>query len=210
MRRAPRGNKQLVAARPSTGRFFQSLGWALALALRLDGQLGGSFFRLPPLADPLAIAAALPATALAAIFRLPPGLSGTPRPPPPGRLLTRRTAIPCLRTARLKPPLAPLQQATTPPRPPARGLPSTRSSIMLKKTQGSVNSRRSSLGEETLSSPRHLIPTALSLGFPPLQLNCPRPWPPLPRRPATATDHRRPPRLPAGEMAQSPAAANSC
>ena len=93
------------------------------------------------------------------------------RPPPLGCLLTRRTAIPRLRTARLKELLAPLQQTAPPPRPPARGLPSTRSSIMLKKTQGSVNSRRSSLGEEPLSSPRHLIPTALSLGLPPLQAN---------------------------------------
>jgi hypothetical protein len=206
MRRAPRGNKQLVAARTSTGRFFQSLRWALALARRLDGRLG-DFFRLPSLANPLAIPAALPATTPPATVRLPPGPAGTPRPPPFGRLLARRPTIPRLRTARHKGPLAALQKTATRPRPPAGGLPSTRSSIMLKKTQGSVNSRRSSLGEESHSSPRHFIPKALSLGLPPLQTTHPHPWPPLSRRPA-ATDHRRPPRLPAGELAQPPAAAN--
>src|SRR3990172_8837719 len=84
----------------------------------------------------LAISATLPTTALAATFRLPPGPAGTPTPPPPGFLLTRRTAVPRLGMPGLKEPLAPLQQAAAPPRPPARALPRRRSSFMLKKTQG--------------------------------------------------------------------------
>jgi hypothetical protein len=180
MRTARRRNEQLVAPRSGTRRSFQIVGWALALAL--GGLLGLAPLRLTSLANPLPIPATLLPAALAATVRLPPGLAGTPGPPPLGCLLTRRTAIPRLRAARHKGLLAPLQQTATPPRPPARGLPSTRSSIMLKKTQGSVNSRRSSLGEEPLSSPRHLIPKALSLGLPPLQTSHPRPRPPLGER----------------------------
>ena len=205
MRAAPRGNKQLVAARPGTGRFFQSPGWALTLALGLGGLFSGC--RLPSLAHSLPIATTLAATALPARFRLPPGLSGAPSTPPPCRLLTPPTAIPCLRTAGLKELLASLQQAATPPRLPARALPRTRFSIMLKRTQGSVNSRRSSLGEEPNSSPRHLTRTALSLDLPPHQSSRARRWPPHRRRP-TAANHRRPSAQLAGEMAQSPAAAN--
>ena len=75
MRTAPCGNKQLVAARPGTGRFFQSRGWALTLALGLGGLFRNGRCRLPPLTHPLAIPATLAATALAAAFRLPPGLA---------------------------------------------------------------------------------------------------------------------------------------
>jgi hypothetical protein len=49
--------------------------------------------------------------------------------------------------------------------------------------------------------------TALSFGRP-LQANCLRIRPPLARHPA-ATNHRRPDVSPAGEMVQSPAAANT-
>ena len=96
MRRAPRGNEQLVAARTGTRRFFRSVGWALTLALRLGGFLGCGLLRLPPLADPLPIAATLLTAALPATLRLPPGLVGTPTPPTVRRILTRRTAIPRL------------------------------------------------------------------------------------------------------------------
>jgi hypothetical protein len=185
MRAAPRGNKQLVAARPGTGRFFQTLGWALTLALARGGLFNGC--RVPPLTYPLPIPATLAATALPAPFRLPPGLAGTPSTPSSCRLLTPPTAIPRLRPSGLKELLASLQQAATPPRPPTRALPRTRSSIMLKRTQGSANSRRSSLGEEPHSSPRRFMPATLSLGLPPFQANHPCPWPPLPRRPAPPT-----------------------
>ncbi len=86
----------------------------------------------------VALSATLPTTALAAAFRPPPGPAATPTPPPLGRLLTRLTAIPRLRIPRLKEPLAPIQQATAPPRPWAKALSRKRSSIMLKKTQGSA------------------------------------------------------------------------
>jgi hypothetical protein len=207
MRATPCGNKQLVAAWPGTGRFFQTFGWALTLALDLGGLFRNGRCRLPPLLHPLAIPATLAATTLATAFRLPPCLGGTPSTPPPCRLPTRRAAIPRLRTAGLKELLASLQQAATPPRPPTRALPRTSLSIMLKRTQGSVNSRRSSLGEEPHSSPRHLIRTALSLGLPPHQSSGARPWPPHPRRLAAAS-HRRPSLPLVGGMVQSPVAAN--
>ena len=190
MRTSPRGNKQLVATRPGTGRFFQSRRWAMALALGQGCLFSGC--RVPPLAHPLPIAATLAATALAAFFRLPPGLGGTPSTPPPCRLLAPPTAIPRLRSPGLKELLASLQQAAPPPRPPTRALPRTRSSIMLKRTQGSANSRRSSLGEEPHSSPRRFMTATLSLGLPPFQANHPCTWPPLPRRPAPPTTADRP------------------
>lgn len=208
MRATPRGNKQLVAARPGTRRFFQSRGWALTLALGLGGIFRSAHCRLPPLLDPLPIPATLAPTALPARFRLPPALARTPSTPPLCRPLTPRTAISCLRTVGLKELLASLQQAATPPRRSRRALPRTRLSIMLKRIQGSVNSRRSSLGEESPSSPRHLKPKALSLGLPPHQSSGLCPWPPHHRR-STASNHRRPSAPLAGEMAQIPAAANT-
>ena len=123
MRAAPGGNKQLVAARPSTGSFFQSLGWALTLALRLGGLCGSSLLRLPPLAHPLTIPATLLPTALAAAVRLPPGLAGTPMPPTIRCILTRRTAIPRLGIFGLEELLAAFQQAATLPRRLAGALP---------------------------------------------------------------------------------------
>lgn len=207
MRTTQRGNEQLVAARPGTGTVFRSLGWALTLARRrcLSGR---RLFRLLPLTHPFSIPATLLATALAAAVRLSPGPTGSPRTPTVGGLLARRTAIPRLWAVGLEELLAALQQAAATPRPTTRALPPTRSSIMLKRTQGRANSRRSSLGEETLSSPGRLIPAALSLGHPLLQANWPRPRPPL-RRPSAATDDRRPPPSLVGEMAQFLAAANT-
>ena len=107
--RAPScGNEQLVAARTGTRRFFRSGGWALTLALRLRGFLDYGLLGLPPLADALPIAATLLTAALPATLRLPPGLAGTPMPPPICRPLTRWTAIPRLRPLWLKEPLASL------------------------------------------------------------------------------------------------------
>jgi len=76
---------------------------------------------------------------------LSPGLAGTPMPPVVCGLLTCRTAIPRLRPPRLKEQFAPLQQAAAPPRPPARALLPTRSSITMKLTQGSGNSHKMEL-----------------------------------------------------------------
>lgn len=171
MRAAPPGSEQLVATRPGTGRFLRRVGWALTLARRRRCRDDRRRFRRTPLAHPFSIPAALLATALTARFRLPPSLAGTPRTPAVGRLLACRTAIPRLRAVGLKELLAALQQAAPPSRPSTRALPPTRSLIMIKRTQGSANSRRSSLGEETPSSPGHLIPAALSLGLPLLQAN---------------------------------------
>jgi len=77
---------------------------------------GGNPLCFPSLAHPLAIAATLLTTALAATFRLPPGPARSPPPPPPRRPLTLRTAIPRLRPLRLEELLAPLQQTATLPR----------------------------------------------------------------------------------------------
>jgi hypothetical protein len=199
MRTARRRNEQLVAPWPGTGRFFHNLGWALALARRLAGRPAGSLLRLPPLVHPLAIPAALSATTLAATVRLPPRLTGTPGPPPSGRLLACRPAIPGLRPPRLKELLAPLQQTAAPPRPPTRALPRKRSSIKLKRTQGRANSQRSSPGEEIPSSPGHLTPAASSLGLPAHQANRLPPWPPHSGRHTPPAADRPPvgrPRLP--------------
>ena len=106
MRGPSRTSEQLVAARSRAGKFFRSIGWALALGLRLGGLLDGSLLRLTPLADPLAIPATLVTAALPATFRLPPSLPCTPTSPTPGFLLTRRTAIPRLGIPGLKEPLA--------------------------------------------------------------------------------------------------------
>jgi len=107
----------------------------------------------------------------------------------------------------LKEPLAAFEQAPPPPRRPAGALPRRRSSIMLKKTQGSDNSRRSRPGEDLCSSPGHLIPPPYPSAAL-FQANCRPIRPPLPRRPA-AIRHRRPGGSLAGEMVQSPAAANT-
>lgn len=192
MRRTPRGNEQIVAPRPGTGRFFPSLGWALTLALGLDPLLRSGLLRLTPPAHPFAIPATLLAATLPAPFRLPPRLARAPTPPAIGRLLTRRTAIPRLRVPGPEELPATLQQAATASRPPRRALPRKRSSIMLKRTQGSVNSQRSSPGE-VRSSPGRLIPAALSLGLPPLQTNRPPPRPPPPTRRPPVGRHRPPP-----------------
>lgn len=88
-------------------------------------------------------------------------------------------------------PLAALQQAAAAAWLSTRALLWTRSSIILKKTQGSLYSRRSRLGEEPYSSPRQLISTALSLGLTPLQTNHPHSPPPLPPPSPTATNHWR-------------------
>lgn len=142
MRTAPRRREQRVAARSGTGRFFPSVGWAVALALGLGGLFIDRLLRLPPLPHPLAIAATLLTAAFPAAVRLPPGLAGTPMPPPFRGPLTRRTAIPRLWPSGLEELLAAFQQAATPPRPPTRALPPRRSPIMLKLTQGSANSRK--------------------------------------------------------------------
>jgi hypothetical protein len=190
MRRARRGNEQLVAARTGTGRLFRNLGWALTLALGLGGLLGGllggSLFRLPTLANSLSIPATLLAAALATTLRLPPRLTGTPMPPPIRRPLTCRTAIPRLRPPGLKKPFAAFHQAAAPPRPPAVALPRTRSSIVMELTQGSDNSRRSSPGEEPLLLSRTPCIRCLILRLPLPQSNDSRPWPPLLRRSAAA------------------------
>ena len=175
MRAAPRGNKQLVAARTGTGRFFQSR------RLGADPRAGpGRFLQQRPLPPPAARAPAGDTGNSAGDDtrgRLPSSArSGRhAKPPPLCRLLTPPTAIPRLGIVGLEELLAAFQQAATPPRPPTRALPRRRSSIMLKRTQGSANSRRSSLGEEPHSSPRRLIPAALSLGLPPHQANHPAP-----------------------------------
>lgn len=88
-------------------------------------------------------------------------------------------------------PLAALQQAAAAAWLSTRALLWTRSSIILKKTQGSLYSQRSRLGEEPYSSPRQLISTALSLGLTPLQTNHPHSPPPLPPPSPTATNHWR-------------------
>ena len=120
---SPRGNEQLVTAWTGTRRFFRSLGWALTLALGLGGPLDARLLRLPPLANPLAIATTLLATALLAVLRLPPGLVGMPMPPAVGCILTRRTAIPRLAILGLEGLLAAFQQTAAPPRPSTRALP---------------------------------------------------------------------------------------
>ena len=123
MRAAPRGNEQLVTARPGTRRFFRSVGWALTLALGLGGLLGSGLLRLSPLADPLPVAATLLTAALPALLRLPPGLVGTPMPPTVRCILTRRTAIPRLGILGLEELLAAFQQAAPLPWPSTRALP---------------------------------------------------------------------------------------
>jgi hypothetical protein len=147
VRAPPRRSEQLVAARTSAGKFFQSIGWALALALPLGGLLAGSLLRLAPLAHPPAIPTTLPAAALPPTFRLPPSPAGTPPPPSPGFLLTCRTAVPRLRMPGLKELLAAFEQTPPSSRRPTGALPRRRSSIMLKRAQGSCRSRRSRLGE---------------------------------------------------------------
>ena len=123
MRTTPRGHEQLVAARTGTGRFFRIVGWALTLALGLGGLLGRGLLRLPPLADPLPIAATLLTAALPAMLRLPPDLVGMPMPPAVRCILTRRTAIPRLGILGLEELLAAFQQAAPPPWPPTGALP---------------------------------------------------------------------------------------
>jgi len=123
MRATMRGNEQLVTARTGTGRFFRSIGWALALAFCPGGFFGGSLLRFPTLADPLAIPTTLLTAALAPTLRLPPGLTGTPTPPAVRCILTHRTAIPRLDMLGLKELLAVFQQTAPPPWPPTRALP---------------------------------------------------------------------------------------
>ena len=142
MRRVPRGNEQLVTARTGTRRFSRSGGWALTLALRLGDFFGSGLLHLPPLADPLAIPTTLLTAALAPTLRLPPGLPGTPMSPAVGCILTCRTAIPRLSILGLEELLAAFQQAAPPPWPLTGALPRRRSSIMMKLTQGSANSRK--------------------------------------------------------------------
>ncbi len=186
MRRTPPWDKQFVTAGSGTGRFFKSLGWALTLAGLRRCLEDRRLLRLAPLTHPLSIPATLPAAARAPCLRLPPAPPGTPRTPTACRLPTGRTAIPRLRAAGLEELLAALQQAAAAPRPARRALPSTRSSIMLKRTQGSANSRRPSLGEEASSSPGHFMPAASSVGLPLLQINS------LPARPPHTTDGHLP------------------
>ena len=142
MRRTPRGNEQLVTARTGTSRFLRLFGWALTLALGLGSLLGSGLLRLSTLADPLPIAATLLTAALAATLRLPPHLVGMPMPPTVCCILTSHAAISRLRIFGLEELLAAFQQAAPLPRPPTRALPWRRSSIMLKLTQGSANSRK--------------------------------------------------------------------
>ena len=115
MRRTGRRNKQLVAARTVTRRFFRRRGWALTLALGRGGRLGSGLSRLPPLADPFPIPATLLTAVLPPPLRLPPRLVGTPLPPTLRRLLTRRTAIPRLGIFGLEEPLAAFQQEAPQP-----------------------------------------------------------------------------------------------
>ncbi len=140
--RTPRGNEQLIAARSGTGRSLRIVGWALTLALPLGGLLAPGLLRLSSLADPLAIAATLLTAALSATIRLPPRLVGTPIPPAIRRILARRTAIPRLGILGLEELLAAFQQAAPPPWPLTGALPTRRSTIMMKLTQGSANSRK--------------------------------------------------------------------
>lgn len=161
MRRASRRREPLVAARPGTAGVFRSLRCALTLARRP----GGGLLRFPPLAHPLAIAAALPTPAFPAAVRLPVRLVGTPPPPARSRTPTCRPAVARLRTLGHEELLAAFQQTAPTTRRPARALPKRRSSIMMKLTQGSVNSQRSSPGEDFSSPPGRLFPQAYSLGF---------------------------------------------
>jgi len=71
---------------------------------------------LPPLADPLPIAATLLTAAFPAALRLSPGLVGTPTPPTIRRILTRRTAIPRLVVVGLEELLTAFQKTTPLPR----------------------------------------------------------------------------------------------
>ncbi|MBM3153170.1 MAG: hypothetical protein FJZ96_13370 [Chloroflexi bacterium] len=105
----PQRNEQLVAAWAGTRTFFRIVGWALTLALGLGNLLSGSPLHFSTLPQPLSVPAALLAAALPAVVCLPPGLAGAPTPPAIRRILTRRTAVPCLRPLRLKEPFASLQ-----------------------------------------------------------------------------------------------------
>ncbi len=123
MRRTPRGNEQLVAARTGTGRFVRIVGWALTLALSLGGLLRRGLLCLAALANPLPVAATLLAAALATSLRLPPKLVGMPTPPAVGSILACRSAIPCLGIFGLEGLLAAFQQAAPLPWLPTGGLP---------------------------------------------------------------------------------------
>jgi hypothetical protein len=138
---APRGREQLIAAGSGTRRFFRIVGWALTLAIGLGGLLCRSLIGFSPLTEPLPIAVALLTAALPAMVRLPPDLIGMPVPPAVCGILTRRAAIPRLGILGLEELLAAFQQAAPPPWPLTGALPRRRSSIMMKSTQGSVNSR---------------------------------------------------------------------
>jgi hypothetical protein len=102
---------------------FRIRGWALTLAIGLDGLLGGIFFRLPSLTRPLSIATTLLTAALPATRRLSPILVGTPASPAVRRILTCRAAIPRLGILGLEEPLAAFEQAATPPGAPTGALP---------------------------------------------------------------------------------------
>jgi len=78
--------------------------------------LGCGLLGLPPLTDPLPIAATLLTAALPAARRLSPGLVGTPTPPTIRRILTRRTAIPRLVVVGLEELLTAFQKTTPLPR----------------------------------------------------------------------------------------------
>jgi hypothetical protein len=119
----PCGNEQLVAARTGTRRFFRSVGWALTLALCRSDFLGCGLLGLPPLTDPLPIAATLLTAALPATLRLPPCLVGTPTPPTACRIPTCHTAISRLGIVGLEELLAAFQQTAPLPRRPAGALP---------------------------------------------------------------------------------------
>jgi hypothetical protein len=139
---APRGREQLIAAGSGTRRFFRIVGWALTLAISLGGLLCRGLIGFSPPAEPLPITVALLTAALPAMVRLPPDLIGMPVPPAVCGILTRRAAIPRLGILGLEELLAAFQQAAPPPWPLTGALPRRRSSIMMKSTQGSVNSRQ--------------------------------------------------------------------
>ncbi len=165
--------KQLVATRTVAGtiwKFFRNVGCALALAPPVVGFRGhgGSF---PP---PLSISATLFPPPFFPLRTRPIPLRRTPPPPAARRLPALRTAIPRLRTHRLKPALTSLQQTPPAARRPGGVAPCVLTRIpsapRLTEIHGSwllpsdpASGRSSQLSPEALSPPHPLQSTPLPL-----------------------------------------------
>ena len=103
--------------------------------------------RLPPLADPLPVAACLLAATFLALVARPIPLRSLPPRPSPCRIATGLATVARRSTKRAEPSLAPLQE-TNSRTATAGGLPSPPMAIMLNEDQGSCCSRRPSPGVE--------------------------------------------------------------